>query len=237
MTAATAEKLELTVQDRTVKGQKVNKLRAEGLVPAVVYGKGMEPKSVQIPVDDLDDIYGKAGESTLVYLNMGSESVPTIIAEVTRHPVSGAYVHADFQKVRLDEKVAAEVPLVYVGESPAVKSLGGILVKNVTEIEVEALPQNLPHEIEVDISGLANFDDHIAIKDLKLADAEVISHEVDDIIALIQEPKSQEELDAELAEPAVDVSAVEGAEPAEGEEAPAEGEEKKEEAPAEEKPE
>ena len=238
MTPKGSQKLELNAQPREIVGQKVSGLRGQGLVPAVVYGRGMESVNVQIPVDDLSDIYEEAGESTLIYLNVGSESYPTIIAEVTRHPVSGAYIHADFQKVRLDEKVTAEVPLVYVGESPAVKDLSGILVKNINDVEVEALPTDLPHEIEVDISGLKTFEDQIIISDIKLEKAEIVGHEADDVVALIQEPKSQEELDAELAEPTGDVSAVEvetGGE-AEGE-TPAEGgEEKKEEAPAEEKP-
>jgi len=233
MTAATTgEKLELTVQEREIIGQKVKKLRNEGLIPAIVYGKGMEPKNVQVTVDDFDELYEKAGESTLVYLNVGSESYPTIIAEVARHPASDAYIHVDFQKVSLDEKVTAEVPLVYVGESEAVNALGGILVKNLNGVMVEALPQNLPPEIEVDISSLANIDDSLTLKDIKLKNAEILGHEEDEMIATVQAPKTEEELEAELAEPATDVSAVEGAEP-ETDETPAEDGDKKDETPAE----
>jgi large subunit ribosomal protein L25 len=190
-------------------GQKVKGLRAEGLIPAVLYGRGMDSLNIQIPVEVLDTVYQKAGESTLIYVTVGQETHPTIIAEVSTHPVSGAYIHADFQKVRLDEKVTAEVLLVYVGESDAVKNFNGVLVRNISEVEVEALPQDLPHEIEVDLSVLKNIDEHISISDLKLEKAKIIGHEPDDIIVTVQEPKSQEALDAELAAPTSDVSAVE----------------------------
>jgi large subunit ribosomal protein L25 len=209
MNAKVTEKLELAAQERHVIGQKVKGLRAEGLIPAVLYGRGMDSLNIQIPVEVLDTVYQKAGESTLIYVTVGQETHPTIIAEVSTHPVSGAYIHADFQKVRLDEKVTAEVLLVYVGESDAVKNFNGVLVRNISEVEVEALPQDLPHEIEVDLSVLKNIDEHISISDLKLEKAKIIGHEPDDIIVTVQEPKSQEALDAELAAPTSDVSAVE----------------------------
>jgi len=230
-------KLELVAQEREILGQKVKQLRAEGIMPAVLYGRGQETLSLQIPMKDFERVFTQAGESTLVYLNVGTASFPTIIYEVAKDPVTGQFLHADFHKVRLDEKVEAMVPLVFVGESSAVKTLGGVLVKNLTEVEVEALPQDLPHEIEVDISSLAAFDDRIQLKDLKLEKAE-LTGDLEDYIVMIQEPKSQEELDAELAEPTTEAGDVEEIkkEGAEGEEAPTEGgeaapaaEEKKEE--------
>jgi large subunit ribosomal protein L25 len=127
---------------------------------------------------------------------------------VAHHGLSGKPLHADFYKVNLDEKIKAMVPVVFVGESPAVKSLGGIFVRNVNELEVEALPSNLPHEIEVDISGLAEFGAQISVADIKLADA-VLTADAGEIIASITEPISEAELEAQLAEPTTDVSAVE----------------------------
>lgn len=233
MTPVGTEKIELDVQKREIVGQKVNGLRNQGLIPAVIYGKGMESVNVQIPVDDLASVYKEAGESTLVYLKVGSETYPTIIAELVQHPVSGKYMHADFLKVRLDEKVTAEVPLVFVGESSAVKDYSGILFKNLNTVEVEALPQDLPHEIEVDISGMKELEAFISISDIKLTKAEIVGHDADDMVATVTPPKSEEELEAELAEPAGDISAVEVE--TGGEETPAEGEggeEKKEETPA-----
>jgi large subunit ribosomal protein L25 len=231
-------KLELTAHERDVVGRQVKQLRAEGIMPAVLYGRGQETLSLQIPMKDFEQVFAEAGESTLVYLNVGTASFPTIIHEVAKDPVTGQYLHADFHKVRLDEKVEAMVPLVFVGESPAVKNLNGVLVKNLTEVEVEAFPQDLPPEIEVDISKLEQFEDHITLGDVKLEKAEIVG-EPDEYIVMIQEPKSQEELEAELAEPTTDVESVE-VEQKEGEEATAPGEgeaapadEKKEETPAE----
>jgi large subunit ribosomal protein L25 len=174
----------------------------------VLYGKGQENLNLQVSAKDFDSTFRKAGESTLVYLKVGSDTFPTIIKDVARDPNSGEPMHADFYKVSLTEKIKAMVPVVFVGESPAVVELKGIFVRNANELEVEALPQNLPHEISVDIGSLKNFGDQITLKDIKVHSFE-LTGSVDDIIATVQEPKSEEELAAELAAPTTDVSAVE----------------------------
>lgn len=208
MSKATKQRLELAAQLRTVLGTKVKHVRTAGMIPAVLYGKGHQAVSLQIPEKAFEKIFRDAGESTLVYVTVGSESHPTIIHDVVRHPVSDAYLHADFYKVRLDEKVKAEVPIVFVGESPAVKNLGAILVKSLNEVEVEALPQNLPHQITVDLSALENIGDHVAVVGLNVKDARILGNP-DEIVVIVQAPKSEEELAAELAAPTTDVSAVE----------------------------
>lgn len=201
------KKLELTASLREVVGAKVKRLRAEGIIPAVLYGKGMATQNIQVPVKDFDAIFRQAGESTLVFLKVGDTEYPTIIHGVARHPVSGQATHTDFYKVRLDEKITTHVPVVFVGASPAVKD-GGIFIRNVNELEVEALPTDLPHEIEVDISKLEKVDDRIVLGDLQMPGVTFLG-DATEIIATIQEPKSEEELAAELAEPTTDVSAVE----------------------------
>lgn len=225
---ATSKKLELAASAREITGARVRHLRADGILPAVLYGKGQEAVNLQVPMKDFEHTYREAGESTLIYLNVGNDIYPTIIKDVGRDAVSGAPIHADFYKVSLTEKIKAMVPVVFVGESVAVKDLKAIFVRNVNELEVEALPQNLPHEISVDISSLANFGDQITLGDIKVADAVLVGG-ADEIIATVQEPKSEEELAAELAEPTTDVSAVEEIKPekpveteegAEGETAP-----------------
>ena len=127
--------------------------------------------------------------------------MPVIIHDASKDAISDQFVHTDFYKVNLDEKVTTDIPLVFVGESSAVKSLSGILVKNINEIKVEALPQNLPHEIQVDISRLSSFGSEILIRDLQLPEGVEVKDKPDSIIALIQEPISQEELDKQLAVP------------------------------------
>jgi len=209
-------------------GKQVRSLRQSGFIPAVLYGKGQEALSLQVPVKEFNKVLKEAGESTLVYINVGGESYPTIIHDVALDPVKDNVLHADFYKVSLTEKIKTKVPVVFMGESPAVKDLAGIFVRNINELEVEALPQNLPHEITVDISSLKNFGDQILVKDINLGSDVKIEAEADTILATIQEPKSQEELDAELAAPTADVEDVEIVEkkkeevPAEEGEAPAE---------------
>lgn len=201
-------KIELQADIRTVLGSKVRGLRRSGYIPAVLYGKGQEVIVLQVPVKDFTKVLKEAGESTLVYIKVNGQSYPTIIHDVAKDPVKDHVIHADFYKVSLTEKIKTKVPVVFVGESPAVKDLAGIFVRNVNELEVEALPQNLPYEISVDISLLKNFGDQLLVKDINLGSDVKIEAEPDAIIATVQEPKSEEELAAELATPAAGVEDV-----------------------------
>jgi large subunit ribosomal protein L25 len=145
----------------------------------------------------------------LVYVNVIGQSYPTIIHDVARDTLTDGILHADFYKVRLDEKIKTNVPVVFVGESSAVKDLGGIFVRNINELEVEALPQNLPHEIAIDISSLKNFGDQILVKDIDLGASVKIEATAETIIATVQEPMSEEELKASLETPTAGVEEVE----------------------------
>ncbi len=225
------KKMELTAQTRDVLGHKVRHIRAEGILPAVLYGKGQTALNLQVPVKEFDRILKEAGESTLVYLKVGEATYPILIHDVARHPLSGDPIHADFYKVRLDEKITTNVPVVFVGVSPAVADLGGIFVRNVNELEVQALPADLPHEISVDISTLVKFGDQLTLKDIHIPNA-VLTGGADEVLATVQEPKSEEELAAELAAPTTDISAVEEIKKEVVEEVPAEGEESTEPAAA-----
>lgn len=235
--ATKLQKIELNAQNRTVIGGGLGKLRNSGYLPAILYGKGQEPLPLQIPLKDFNKAFKTAGESTLVYLNVdpapnlsadrqsrqerdegrvwsgaGGQTYPTIIHDVARDPVTDKILHADFYKVRLDEKIKTDVPVVFVGEAPAVKELGGIFVRNVNELEVEALPQNLPHELTIDISILKNFGDKITVADLKKGLgtlAELTTEDDNAIIAAVQEPMSEEELQASLETPTAGVEDVE----------------------------
>ena len=173
------QKINLSAQSRSVVGSGLKSLRNAGFVPGVVYGHSFDPLTVQVPIKDFDSAFKEAGQSTIVYLDLDGQSYPTIIHEVARNPVSDQIIHADFYKVRLDEKITANVPIVFVGESPAVKDFAGILVKNLSELEVEAFPQDLPHEITVDISALKNLNGHIMVRDLKLSNKVEITAVVD----------------------------------------------------------
>lgn len=225
------QKLELDAQKRIKIGGGLNALRKSGLLPAVLYGKKQDAISLQIPLKDFEYIFQSAGESTLIYINVNGQSFPTIIHDVSRDPVTDKLLHADFYKVSLTEKIKTMVPVVFEGESPAVKDLKAIFVRNVNELEVEAFPQDLPHEIKVDISGLNNFGDRVLVRDLKLGDKIKVLAEDEEIIATVQEPMSEEELKASLEEP---IAAIEEVEVIEKEKK--EGESAAEEAPAKEEP-
>lgn len=221
------EKITLQAQSRAITGRQVKTLRNEGLVPGVIYGHGFNPLTLQVNSKDFEKAYKQAGQSTIVYLDLEGQNYPTIIQDVALDPVSDKFLHADFYKVRLDEKITAHIPVVFVGESPAVKDLQGILVKNINELEVEALPTDLPHEISVDISVLRNFHDSITVGDLKLGNKVELKAKPEDAIVLVQEPRSEEELKAELETPTATAEDVEVIKKEKEEEVAEEGEAEK----------
>lgn len=200
--------LELNAKIRETLGKKVKSLREEGLIPAVVYG--WKTKSIPLEVDykEFATIYSKAGESTLIKLKISAkggsapggknkeEAKNVLVNEVAKDPVNDKFIHVDFYQVRMDKPITAEVPLVFEGEAPVVKSEAGVLVKNIIEVEVEALPKDLPHEIKVDISGLETIEDLIHIKDLKVPEGVKILAEPDEAVVSVVPPRTEEELEA-----------------------------------------
>ena len=216
------QKIELGAEKRTAIGGRLNSLRQSGYVPAILYGKDQEPLPLQVPLRDFVKALESAGESTLVYINVDGQSYPTIIHDVAKDPVTDGVLPADFYKVRLDQKIKARVPVVFAGESPAVRDSKGIFVRNVNELEVEGLPQDLPHEITIDISTLSNFGDQILVKDIKLAPGLKVVAEDEEIIATVQEPMSEEELQKALEAPTETVEDVKVVEKEKEEQVPVE---------------
>jgi large subunit ribosomal protein L25 len=131
----------------------------------------------------------------VIKLKIDEKSKNVLIHDVAKDPVNDKIIHVDFYEVRMDKAIRTEVPLVFEGEAPAVKNLEGVLVKNITEVEVEALPKDLPHEIKIDISSLETFDDHIRIKDLKLSEGVKILAELEETIVSVIPPRTQEEIE------------------------------------------
>jgi len=226
------EKILLESKAREERGRKTNKGRKLGMVPAVVYGKKVESKSLWVNALDLSRLLKKFGESVIIDLKIdGKDDRNVLIHELQKEVVSGKYLHIDFYQVNMTEKIEAEVHLEFIGESEAVKALGGSLVKSLDKIGVECLPADLPSHIDVDISAIKTFADHILVKDLKVSDKVKIDLEPETVVALVIPPRSEAEIE-QLSEKVVeDVTKVEGvikeeAVPAEG------GEEKKEKKPA-----
>lgn len=195
------EKIELQAEKRQVVGGSLNSLRREGFLPSVVYGHNFESLSIQVKYTDFEKVFKKAGESTLISLKIGDKEEPVVIKDIQKDPISDQIIHADFYKVNLKEKVKAKVPVVFIGESEAVKG-GGVLVKTANEFEVEALPQDLPHELSVDISALADFGDELKVKDIKISDKVILHANLEDVVALVQKPR--EEKVEEAAVPSVE---------------------------------
>lgn len=194
----------LEAQERTATKKQTKNLRAEGIIPAVVYGREEKPVVIELNRKIFKKIYGEAGTSALIDLKIGDKPSFKVLAhDVQIHPVTAEPVHADFYKVKMDEEIKTEIPLEFFGESNAVKNLDGSLVTNRDNVEVECLPSDLVSEIKVDISVLKTFEDSITVADLKVPQGIKILTEPEEMIALVEEPRSEEEL-AELEESAAD---------------------------------
>jgi large subunit ribosomal protein L25 len=217
--------IELKVKNRAVK-ESLDSLRKAGSLPAVFYGKKTDSTPISMSKIDFLKVWKNAGESTVVTLKRAEGDIDALIHDVDVDPVSGAPRHADFYVFDKDLKITVDVPLEYIGVSPAVKDLGALLVKVLHEIKIEALPKDLPHMIEADISKLDVFGSQILAKDLKLGNGVSLAENPEEVIALVTEPKAEKE---EEAAP-VDLSTIEVA--AKGKEKNA-TEEGAEEAPAE----
>lgn len=193
--------LTVTKRDKTAKAPA---LRRSGAIPAVVYGAHQESTPITVQAVEFQKILKEAGEATIVSLSGLGEPLPTLIHEVEVDPVTSAPQHVDFYAVTKGQKVKVAIPLEFIGESPAVE-LGANLVKVMHELEVEADPMNLPHNIPVDLSALAAIGDRIQAKDLKLPASVTLEVPPEEVIALVQEVVEEKE---EVVAPA-DLSSIE----------------------------
>lgn len=202
--------LSLSAKIRKDLGKKVKVLRKKGILPGVLYGPKIETKPLEIDLKEFEKIYKEAGESSLISLEIDKKKFLVLIHEVKLGPLTEKPIHVDFYQPRLEEEVEAMVPLVFEGEAAAVKDLGGTLVKNISEVEVKALPQNLPHEIKVNIDRLKTFEDNISIKDLIISKEVKILKEPKEVVAAVSPPeKVEEELEKPIEEKVEEVEKVE----------------------------
>lgn len=195
--------MELTVEKRDAK-KSAKSLRGEGVLPAVVYGRSEESTPIAMSRKDFEKVFRAAGESTVITLKGLGEDKDALIHDVAVDPVTGATLHADFYAIEKGQTVTVSVPLEFDGISPAVKDLGGILLKVMHELEMEVVPKDLPHAIHVDISALTDLDSQIKIKDLSLPSSAKITIDADEVVAMITVAKEE----VEEAAPA-DLSAIE----------------------------
>ncbi|NCU44277.1 50S ribosomal protein L25 [Candidatus Falkowbacteria bacterium] len=203
--------LKLAAATRQPGRQALSQLRAQGFIPAVVYGPKTENLHIQIKKTEALKIYDQAGESSLITLDIdGKDQRQVIVKDIHQSSVKDLLIHMDFFQVDMAEKVTTEVELNFIGEAPAVKQLGGVVVKNFDAVEIECLPKDLINELDVDLSILIDFDAHITFADLKLPKGVALSdkHELNEIIVAVEEPRavavenaSAEETPAEEAKP------------------------------------
>jgi len=214
--------LELTLDAREAQGKANKRLRRDGIVPGVVYGKDEPSTNVQVDAKTFETLYRAAGRTSVVKLHLpdakGTSSA--FIKSVQRHPLSGQALHVDYLVVNLKVEMEVDVPLTFVGEAPAVEETGGTLLHNLSSVRVKALPNDIPHEISVDVSTLVSLDVAIHVKDLNLnRDLVQVLTDGDTLVSAVVPPRAEVEEEPVLAEGEEGEVAAEGAE---GEAAPAE---------------
>jgi len=205
------KRLELEVLKREITGKKVRFLRRGGLIPCNIYGHGIESQPVQVEVRKLGHILARAGGTDLISIKTSDSASPSmvLIRGVQRNLLTGEPTHVDFYQVNMAEKLKAEVPLVFIGEAPALKLKNVSLLHAMNTLQIEALPDDLPHNIEVDVSSLALPEQSLHVKDIKVSDKITILADPDQMLIKVAEVrKAVEEAPAEAV--AAGVEAVEG---------------------------
>lgn len=160
------EKVVLKATKRSVVGKQVSKLRRAGQLPGVIYGHNTQPIIISLEAHSTGLILPKLTSSSIVTIELDGKLIPTLVREKQKNYIKNELIHVDFQAVSLTEKINAEIVIHFHGLSPAVKDYSAIVVHNLNSLEVEALPNDLPERIEVDLAGLANIGDSIHVRDL-----------------------------------------------------------------------
>lgn len=185
-------------------GEKMVDIRGAGLVPAVFYGFGKESTNISVPAVEFTKVFREAGESTTVTLDVAGEKISTLIHDIQRDPVTGEATHVDFLVVDMNKEAEVSVPIEFTGLAEAEKSGVGIVMKVMHEIEVRALPADLPHSITVDITSLATLSDTIHAKDVALPKGVSLISEPEEVIAAVSAFVEETE-----EAPVLDISAIE----------------------------
>jgi len=199
--------MDLNAEKREQLGRAVKVLRRKGFIPAELYGRGLENIHLSIAAKEFAKVFKEAGENTVVQIVVGGERHPALVQEVNRNYLTNEVDHIDFYQVRMDEKITAKIPLEFVGIAPGVRDKGGILNKGVAEIEVEALPGDLPHRLTVDISSLDDVNKSLRVKDIAVPKGVKVLVDMETAVATVTPPLA-EEVKVEEAAAAPDLTAV-----------------------------
>ncbi|HEY9584217.1 MAG TPA: 50S ribosomal protein L25 [Candidatus Paceibacterota bacterium] len=198
--------LELSATLRDMKKDSPESLKNKGFIPSIFYGKKQKSTPIIVSIAEFTKIWKTAGESSVVTIKMGSELYDCLIYAVDLDPIKNTPRHADFYVFEKGQKLKVKVPIEFVGVSPAVKDLGGVLVKVLHELEIEASPKDLPHRIEVDISSLLDFKSQMLAKAVKLPTGVSLVNGPEEVVASVYEPKEEK---IEEVPTAPDLSAIE----------------------------
>ena len=189
---------ELQVETRTVFGKKVKTLRNEGIIPAEIYGRGRDNISVQIDEKTLRSTLREAGLTNLISIQVDKQTpVMALARNIQYSTLKREVMHVDFYAVIMTETVNVSVPIVIIGQSPLIEE-GGTLVTGLNSLDIEALPSDLPEAIEVDVSGLESFSDSISVADLTLAEGVTVHSSLESLVATVQPPRLEEEIEEEI---------------------------------------
>ncbi|MBI3627282.1 MAG: 50S ribosomal protein L25 [Candidatus Sungbacteria bacterium] len=203
----------LEAEPRRLTGKAVKQLRKQDLLPAVLYGAKTASEPIMVPLKSFKKVLAEAGESTLIALLMKGKEVNVLIHDVLRDPLTEAPLHADFLAVQMDKEVRTNVPLEFMGEAPAIRVEQGVLVKVMHDIEISALPVDLPSHIKVNLAVLLHIHDRLVVENLNIPQGVKVITPGDEVVVLIEAPRSEEELKAlETAEPAATVEVMTEAE-------------------------
>ncbi|OGK11807.1 hypothetical protein A2954_05120 [Candidatus Roizmanbacteria bacterium RIFCSPLOWO2_01_FULL_37_12] len=189
---STDNKLTLNILPRTIFGKKLKKFRKDGYIPANIFGQEFKSQSVSVTYKDFVKVYKAAKETGVIYLKLEKNELPALTKNVQRHPVNDNILHVDFRKIDLKQKIQTDVPVKVVGQSDAVTQKGGVLLTQTESLLVEALPTDIPHQIEVDIASLKEIGKEIKVSDLAKSDKYEIKTIPDKVIVSVVEHKEEE---------------------------------------------
>ncbi|MFH0987357.1 MAG: 50S ribosomal protein L25 [Patescibacteria group bacterium] len=226
--------LTLSAKIRKEKGKKIGIVRKENAIPGIVYGREIGSLPIKVNQMGFEKIWKEASEGTIINLKIEKDGgkgkkiqdYQVLIREIQRDPVSEKILHVDFYQLPLDREVEVTIPLIFEGEAPAEKELGGVLIKNLHEIKIKGLPKNLIPSIKIDVSAFKNIGDRIKIKEINLALGVKIAADPEEIVALVRKVE-EEKIEAAPEEVKLDEIEVVGKEK-KAEEETVEGEEKEE---------
>jgi large subunit ribosomal protein L25 len=218
------ESVALEVQLRDTENTTADEIRAMGMIPGECYGAGKDNVSVQVEYQTFRKLYNTAGENTVVDLSIDGKTHKALIHTLHLGSLHGKILHVDFKFIDMNKPVDTNVPLVFVGESVAVKDMAGTLTKNMTELAVRCLPDDIPHEIEVNIEPLVDFNSAVHVSDLNVPANVEVMDEAERTVVGVAAPKEEEPEEDTAAEEAEAIAALAGEEGGEGEDSAEEGE-------------